>query len=56
MARPALRTVHTATPERLLDAAEVAFAQRGFGGATLADIAQHAGITRTCGATLSVAA
>ena len=31
--------------ERILDAARGEFAQRGFGGARLQDIAEHAGLT-----------
>ncbi|HEY8379376.1 MAG TPA: TetR family transcriptional regulator [Nannocystis sp.] len=46
MGRPAARTVLTATPERLLDAAEGVFAQRGLRGARLEDIAAAAGIRR----------
>ena len=46
MARPAARTVHVATPERLLDAAEGEFAAAGFASARLEDIAARAGITR----------
>jgi AcrR family transcriptional regulator len=43
--RPPKRLRGRATPERLLSAAAEAFAQHGFGGATLADIADRAGVT-----------
>lgn len=46
MGRPAARSVLTATPERLLDAAERVFAQSGYRGARLEDIAAAAGIRR----------
>lgn len=36
----------TATPERILEAAEAVFAAAGFGAAKLADIAERAGIRR----------
>lgn len=43
--RPPKRLRGRATPERLLSAAAEAFAEHGFGGATLADIAARAGVT-----------
>lgn len=46
MGRPKLRADETATTERLLFAAAEEFADRGFEGARLADIAERAGITR----------
>lgn len=46
MGRPPTSTVVTATPERLLDAAQAEFAAAGFERAKLADIAARAGITR----------
>lgn len=46
MARPRTDLSTPATPDRLLAAAEVHFALRGFEGARLADIAQEAGIRR----------
>lgn len=46
MARPRSDTVQVATPERILEAAELAFADHGFARATLADIARRAGIRR----------
>ncbi|MBL4688503.1 MAG: TetR/AcrR family transcriptional regulator [Nannocystaceae bacterium] len=46
MGRPRAGTNRTSTPERLLQAAEVAFSAVGFGTAKLADIAQRAGIRR----------
>jgi AcrR family transcriptional regulator len=46
MGRPRADQHTTATPERLLDAAEEAFAASGFASATLADIAARAGIRR----------
>lgn len=46
MGRPSAKTVTTATPERLLDAAEAVFAQHGFRAARLEDIAAAAGIRR----------
>lgn len=47
MGRPAAKTVLTATPERLMDAAEGVFAQHGLRGARLEDIAAAAGIRRS---------
>jgi AcrR family transcriptional regulator len=46
MGRPRADQIKTATPERLLDAAEEVFAASGFATATLADIAARAGIRR----------
>ena len=46
MGRPPAGTALTATPERLLDAAEDAFARLGLRGARLEDIAAAAGIRR----------
>lgn len=46
MGRPPAGTAHTTTPERLLDAAEDAFARLGLRGARLEDIAAAAGIRR----------
>ena len=46
MARPKLGTHKVPTDERILQAAEKAFGQRGFERATLADIAAEAGIRR----------
>jgi AcrR family transcriptional regulator len=46
MGRPPAGSAQTATPERLLDAAEQAFAQLGLRGARLEDIAAAAGIRR----------
>jgi len=46
MGRPRSGDNPTSTPERLLQAAEVAFSAVGFGAAKLADIAQRAGIRR----------
>lgn len=46
MGRPPASSVQTATPERLLDAAEETFAQQGLRGARLEDIAASAGIRR----------
>ncbi len=46
MARPAHVPGQAPTPERLLDAAEDAFAEQGFTGARLADIASVAGVRR----------
>lgn len=46
MARPAAHTITVATPERILVAAEKEFADKGFGGGTLATIAEGAQITR----------
>ena len=46
MGRPKAGAFPTSTPERLLEAAEVAFSAVGFGAAKLADIASRAGIRR----------
>jgi AcrR family transcriptional regulator len=46
MARPRNDSIDVATPERLLAAAELAFAAGGLERTTLADIAARAGITR----------
>jgi len=46
MGRPRVRAGEVATPERLLMAAEAEFAERGYDGARLADIAERAGISR----------
>jgi AcrR family transcriptional regulator len=46
MGRPRADQITTATPERLLDAAEEEFAASGFASAKLADIAGRAGIRR----------
>src|SRR5688572_14163745 len=46
MGRPRLSTVETATPDRVLAAAEEVFAAHGFARATLADIGGRAGISR----------
>lgn len=46
MGRPPAGTALTATPERLLDAAEQEFARHGLRGARLEDIAAAAGIRR----------
>lgn len=46
MGRPPAGSAQTATPERVLDAAEQAFAQHGLRGARLEDIAAAAGIRR----------
>jgi len=46
MGRPAAGSVTTATPERLLDAADAVFSQHGFRAARLEDIAAAAGIRR----------
>lgn len=46
MGRPPASATALATPERLLDAAEQAFASAGFGGTRLEDIAAVAGIRR----------
>lgn len=46
MGRPAASSLSVATPQRLLDAAERAFALTGFAGAKLATIAERAGIRR----------
>lgn len=46
MGRPRAGANPTATPERLLQAAEIAFSAVGYGAAKLADIAQRAGIRR----------
>lgn len=46
MGRPSARSVTTATPERLLDAAEAEFARHGFRATRLEDVAAAAGIRR----------
>ena len=46
MGRPRADQITTATPERVLDAAEAVFADSGFAAAKLADIAARAGIRR----------
>lgn len=46
MARPRADSITVATTERILDAAVLEFATRGYGEARLADIAAAAGITR----------
>ena len=46
MARPRTQANAVATPERILLAAEQAFADHGYGPAKLADIARVAGIRR----------
>ncbi|MCO4743290.1 MAG: TetR/AcrR family transcriptional regulator [Proteobacteria bacterium] len=46
MARPRTIDIDIATPERILAAAELAFAEQGFAGARLADIARSAGLRR----------
>lgn len=46
MGRPLARAHEIATPERVLAAAELAFAAVGYGAAKLADIATRAGIRR----------
>ncbi len=46
MGRPRADSVRTATPERILESAEAVFAAVGFGAATLAEIAERAGIRR----------
>ena len=46
MSRPPLRADGPSTSERILDAAEVAFAAHGFEGAKLAEIAKVVGIRR----------
>jgi AcrR family transcriptional regulator len=46
MGRPRLRPNDVATTEKLLDSAEAEFADRGYEGARLEDIAERAGITR----------
>lgn len=46
MGRPPASAAATATPERLLDAAEQGFARQGYGPARLEDIAATAGIRR----------
>jgi AcrR family transcriptional regulator len=46
MGRPALSSIDVATPERLLQAAELVFAAEGVDAARLQDIAVQAGITR----------
>ncbi|TNE91689.1 MAG: TetR/AcrR family transcriptional regulator [Deltaproteobacteria bacterium] len=46
MARPRSDSIDVATPERILAAAEVAFAAQGLANARLADIARSAGLRR----------
>lgn len=46
MGRPLASATATATPERLLDAAEQGFARQGYGATRLEDIAAAAGIRR----------
>ncbi len=46
MGRPRAEDVKVSTPQRVLEAAELEFAERGFGPAKLADIAARAGIRR----------
>ncbi len=46
MGRPRSEDVLVSTPQRVLEAAELEFAERGFGPAKLADIAARAGIRR----------
>ena len=46
MGRPPASAHATATPERVLEAAELSFAAVGYGAAKLADIANQAGIRR----------
>jgi TetR/AcrR family transcriptional regulator, transcriptional repressor of aconitase len=46
MSRPSRSATQAQTRERLLDAAELAFAAEGFGGASLDRIAEAAGFTR----------
>ncbi|MEM6289621.1 MAG: TetR/AcrR family transcriptional regulator [Myxococcota bacterium] len=46
MGRPRAQDVKTSTPQRVLQAAEMVFADQGFGPAKLADIAEKAGIRR----------
>src|SRR5437870_8624075 len=47
MGRPRASEIETATPERLIQAAIVEFAEVGYDGARLEDIAQRAGIRRS---------
>jgi TetR/AcrR family transcriptional regulator len=47
MATPVPETPHTETETRLLDAAEAVFAERGYGAATTAAIAERAGLNKT---------
>lgn len=47
MGRPRQASVEVATPERLLEAATEEFAEAGFSGARLEDIARRAGIRRS---------
>lgn len=47
MGRPPASEIDTATPERLIEAAIVEFANAGFDGARLEDIAERAGIRRS---------
>ncbi len=47
MGRPRSEDITTATPARLLAAAEVEFAAAGYGGTTLAKVAERAGIRRS---------
>ncbi len=46
MGRPRAEDVTTSTPQRVLEAAELEFAESGYGPAKLADIAARAGIRR----------
>jgi AcrR family transcriptional regulator len=46
MGRPPADSIQVATPERLLDAAEIEFSKKGYAAARLEDIARHAGIRR----------
>ena len=46
MGRPPARALDVATPQRLLEAAEIEFAASGFKGARLEDVASRAGIRR----------
>ena len=46
MARPRSSSIDVATPERILAAAEIQFAERGLAGARLSDIATAAGLRR----------
>jgi len=46
MGRPRAEDVKVSTPQRVLEAAELVFAEQGYGPAKLADIAARAGIRR----------